>query len=244
MESEILIARINDTLDISQKTNKPKFFGFLSREEASLAQKTLENRNADFMLFGGFSSAERQMLCCKPDWCEQPDFPIKAVTFSFRAADTLRHKDFLGALMSLGITRESIGDILVEKGRAVVFLKDEVLQFVLSNTEKIGKVGVSLKTGFSEPLPQSDRLLSCSVTVASLRLDCVVSALVGVSRSKADELINMGFVSVNSVVCEKSTRLVSNGDAVSIRSKGKFIVENTNGKTKKQRTVLEFKKYF
>ena len=244
MESEILIARICDTFDISQRTNKPKFFGFLSQDEAALAKKTLEKRNASFALWGGFDGAQRVMLCCLPDWCTAADFPILAVTFNYRTADTLRHRDFLGALMSLGITRESVGDILLQDGRAVVFLKSEILPFVLSNVSKIGRVGVTAKEGFCEPLPESDRLISASLTVSSPRLDCVVSALAGVSRSKADELISFGFVSVNSVVTEKSTKQITDGDVISIRTKGKFIIESTSAKTKKDRTILEFKKYF
>ena len=244
MESEILIARICDTFDISQRTNRPKFFGFLSREEASLARKTLEKRNAQFALWGGFAGAERVMLCCLPDWCNDVDFPISAVTFNYRKADALRHRDFLGALMSLGITRESVGDILVGDGRAVAFLKSEILPFVLSNVSKIGRVGVTAEEGFCEPLPESDKLISASLTVSSSRLDCVVSALAGVSRSKADDLISLGNVSVNSVVAEKSTKQITDGDVISIRTKGKFIIESTSGKTKKDRIVLEFKKYF
>lgn len=244
MKSDILIARINDTFDIAQKTNKPKFLGFLSREEIALAQRVLQNRNADFTLFGGFDGAERQMLLCKPDWCEEADFPITAVTFSYRAVDTLKHRDFLGALMALGITRESIGDILVENGRAVAFFKDEVLDFVKSNVSKIGRVGVELSIGFKEPLPQSSKLVLASSTVSSLRLDCVVSAVADISRNKAEEFINLGYVSVNSVVCEKTTKQIADGDVVSIRSKGKFIINSTSKKSKKDRIILEFKKYF
>ena len=244
MESEILIARISDTLDISQKTSKPKFFGFLSREEAALTQKTLDNRNANYILFGGYEGAERVMLGCLPDWCDETNFPISAVTFSFRAVDELRHRDFLGALMALGITRECVGDILVENGRAVAFLKDEILPFVLNNVTKIGRVGVLVSQGFCEPLPISDKLLNASVTVSSLRLDCVVSAVACVSRNKANELIDMGFVAVNSLICEKATKQIAAGDVLSVRGKGKFIVTNTQNKTRKDRTVLEFKKYF
>lgn len=244
MESEILIARINDTFDISEKTSKPKFFGFLRREEAVLAQRTLDIRGADYTLFGGYAAAERVMLGCFPDWCDEGDFPISAVTFSYRESDVLKHRDFLGALTALGITRESIGDILVENGRAVAFLKNEVLSFVLLNIDKIGRVGVKVTEGFSLPLPESDTLIEASVTVSSLRLDCVVSAVCGISRNKATELIDMGFVTVNSVQCEKSTKQVTDGDAISVRGKGKFIISNTVLKTKKDRTVLEFKKYF
>lgn len=244
MDSEIFIARINDTLDIAQKTSKPKFLGFLSLEEAALAKKTLEKHNASFCLFGGYEAAQRVMLCCMPDWCDCAEFPITAVTFTYRTADELRHRDFLGALMALGIVRESVGDILVENGKAVVFIKNEVLPFVKANVSKIGKVGVILTEGFTQPLPQGDSLINASATVSSLRLDCVVSAVANLSRGAANELIEAGFVSLNSQVCEKSTRQINNGDVLTVRGKGKFIIGNTSGKTRKDRTVLEFKKYF
>ncbi|MBO5210532.1 MAG: hypothetical protein J6B80_01210 [Clostridia bacterium] len=244
MESEIFIARINDTLDIAQKTSKPKFFGFLSLEEAALTQKTLENRNANFCLFGGYDGAQRVMLCCMPDWCENAEFPITALTFTYRTVDELRHRGFLGALMALGIVRESVGDILVESGRAVVFFKNEVLPFVKTNVCKIGSVGVTLTDGFTQPLPQGDSLVNVTVTVSSLRLDCVVSAVVNLSRGTANELIEAGLVLINSQVCEKSTRQINTGDVLTVRGKGKFIIGKTDGKTRKDRTILEFKKYF
>ena len=244
MESEIFIARINDTLTIAQKTSKPKFFGFLSLEEVSLAQKTLEKRNAKFCLFGGYEGAQRVMLCCMPDWCDGVEFPITAITFSYRTADELRHRDFLGAIMALGIVRESVGDILVENGRAVVFFKNDVLSFVKNNLSVIGRVGVAMSDGFSLPLPQGDSLVSGTVTVSSLRLDCVVAALTNLSRGTANQLIEAGVVSINSQVCEKITRQINTGDALTVRGKGKYIIGKTDGKTRKDRIILEFKKYF
>ena len=131
----------------------------------------------------------------------------------------------------------------MENGRAVAFFKDEVLDFVKSNVSKIGRVGVELSLGFKEPLPQSSKLVLSSSTVSSLRLDCVVSAVADISRNKAEEFINLGYVSVNSVVCEKTTKQITDGDVISIRSKGKFIIDSTSKKSKKDRIILEFKKY-
>ncbi len=243
MESQILIARIDDTVQICERTNKPKFLGFLSEEQTVLAQKFLENRNVNFAFFGGFDLAHRVMLGCFPDWVEEFSFPVCAVTFSFRKTDSLSHRDFLGSLMALGIKRETVGDILVEDGRAVVFLSDDVKKFVLTQISKIGRVGVTLSEGFCEPLPQANKMVDATDTVASNRLDCIVSVLASVSRGKACEIIENGFVTVNSVICEKITKFIESGDIISIRGKGKFVITSLLGKTKKQRTVLEFKKY-
>lgn len=243
MDAELFKARIGDTADLCERTSTPKFLGFLTREEAILADKILNNRNIRYDFSGGYEDSERVFLGCFPDWCEDSFYPITALTFSYRKADTLAHRDVLGYLMSLGLKREAIGDILIEEGRAVAFLNDDVADFVLSQTEKVGRTGVKVTKGFVEPLPQRNELVEFSVTVASERLDCVVSALAGISRKTASEKIISGEVSINSVICEKVTAMVNEGDAVSIRKKGKFIIDSFGGKTKKDRVVINCKKY-
>ena len=181
METELLIARLSDTVDICERTNKPKFFGFLSPEQTVLAQKYFENRNVNHSFFGGFETSQRVMVGCFPDWAEDVSFPICAITFTFRKTDSLTHRDFLGSLMALGIKRETVGDILIEEGRAVVFLSADVKKFVLTQISKIGRVGVTLSEGFFEPLPETSKMVETSDTIASSRLDCVVSVLEGLA---------------------------------------------------------------
>lgn len=243
METELLIARISDTIEICERTKKPKFFGFLSLEQTVLSQRFLENQSVSYRFFGGYDGAQRVMLGCFPDWAEDFSFPITAITFSFRKSDTLSHRNFLGSLMALGLKREAVGDILVENGRAVVFLATEIKEYVLNQISKIGRTGVTLNEGYSLPLPQSNKMVEVTDTIASNRLDCVVSSVSSVSRGVANELIEQGLVSVNSVVCQKPTKLIVEGDVLTVRGKGKFTVCSLSGKTKKQRTVLVFKKY-
>lgn len=243
METELFKARIGDTADLSEKTGTPKFLGFLSREEAVLADRLLTNRAVKYGFGGGYEGAERVFLGCFPDWCEDEFYPITPITFSFRKADTLAHRDILGFLMSLGLKREAVGDILVEEGRAVAFLSEDISGFVISQTEKVGRTGVTVSEGFKEPLPRKGELSEFTVTVASDRLDCVVAALAGISRKAALEKISAGEVSLNSVICEKPTLSVNEGDALTVRKKGKFIVDSFGGRTKKDRVIINYKKY-
>ena len=145
--------------------------------------------------------------------------------------------------MALGLKRETVGDILIEEGRAVVFITEENADFIMSQITKIGRVGVTSQKGFSEPLPKTVTMAEASVTVASNRLDCVVAALIGVSRNKAAQIIEQSLVSVNSVVSEKTTLKVNDGDIISVRKKGKFKIESQGEKTRKDRIILKFKKY-
>ena len=243
MVSSLFFARVDDTADICSRTNKCKYMGFLSREQAVAVRSYLEKRNIRFSLFGGYESAERVMLGCFPEWADDSYFPISAVTFKYRKADNLSHRDFLGSLMGLGIVRESVGDILIEEGRAVAFLTDDIVDFVVSQLDKIGRTGVTISLGFEGDLPAGDKLTELIATVASERLDCVVSAFAGISRNAACEKIIGGLVSVNSFVTEKITYSVTNGDIISVRGKGKFIISSFDGRTRKNRVILNFKKY-
>ena len=130
METELFKARLKDTADICAKTSKPKYLGFLSAAEAVLAGQTLKNADCRTSFYGGYETAERVMLGCFPDWLEEDSFPISALTFKFRENDTLYHRDFLGSLMALGIKRETVGDILTEQGRAVIFVTDEICDYI------------------------------------------------------------------------------------------------------------------
>lgn len=243
MEAELLIARINDTADICERTDKPKFLGFLSAEQAAAARKIMERKSTNFGLWGGFPSAERVMLGCFPVWCDEYKYPIEPITFTWKKSEQLRHRDFLGSFMALGLTRESVGDILVGDGRAVVFVSQELADYVINQLEKIGGTGVKARIGFEGDLPKGDTAVEASCTVASSRLDGVVAALTGISRATAVQKIAEGAVSVNSAVCEKNVKTVEAGDVVTVRGKGKFTVLSLCDKTRKGRLILKYKKY-
>lgn len=206
MDTDLLLARLNDTVNAVYKTDSPKFLGFFSAEEAVLISNWLKNRNVRFSLFGGFCEAQRIMVCCLPEWCDNPSFPIDAVTITFVPSFELTHRDFLGSVLGLGLKREAVGDILIEHGRAVLFLSRDISKYVLENLNKVGRCGVKLAKGYDLPLPNAAVMRENTVTVASLRLDCVVSAFANCSRNTAVELIENGLVSVNSVVTQKTPK--------------------------------------
>lgn len=243
MEQQLLIPRIEDTAKLADATDTPKFLGFLSLEECVAAERVLNSKNISYRLYGGFDGAQRKMLGCFPDWCEDPNFPITPVTVKFRSVDKLGHRDILGALMGTGLKREKVGDILIEDGRAVVFLCSDIVDYVIQNVGKMGRLGVTLSVGAEYPLPIAQPPMAGTETVASKRLDCVIAAICRISRGDAVRKIEIGEVFVNSVVCEKITYSLSDGDAVTVRGVGKFLIDSFPHKTKKDRLVLKFKKY-
>lgn len=243
METELFKARIKDTADICIKSSSPKYLGFLTAAEAVLAEQVLKNAPCRTSFYGGYDGAERVMLGCFPDWMEEDAFPISALTFKYRESDILSHRDFLGSLMALGIKRETVGDILTEQGRTVVFVTNEILEYIKSQITKIGRTGVTVAEGYTDPLPMGDKLAEFSNTAASDRIDCIISALCGFSRSRALEALSQGIVTVNSVSVSKPTKSVCEGDVISVRGKGRFLIGSLENRTKKNRIVINYKKY-
>ncbi len=145
--------------------------------------------------------------------------------------------------MAQGISRASVGDILIENGRAVVFVREELVSFLLDNIFKIGKVGVSLSLGLEGELPQGNSFEEKTVIVASERLDCVVAALCGLSREKSSAAIKGGLVRLNYRECMSVSQQVTEGSTISVRGKGKYIVDTACTRTKKGRLVLNVRKY-
>lgn len=244
MESELLLPRVNDAVKICERDNRPVFFGFLSELETAKVYDMLKNKTK-FIFFGGYEDAERVMLCVLPDWADENNFPfpISSVTFKYRNDVKLSHRDFLGALMALGIKRETVGDILTENGRAVVFLKNEVLSFVLEQIDKVGSQGVEIRAGFDSPLPQMSMKQTKTDFVASMRLDSVVAALTNNSRNSALQLLSESRVSVNGIICDKPTRKVVSSDKITVKGYGKFTVLSSDETSKKGRIILKSEKY-
>ncbi len=245
-EDALLEAMVQDAVQLCDRRSKPCFVGFLDEREQALVRNLMEHAKIEnYMFWGGYTEAERVVFGVLSAYDEKAPwlFPVVPVTVTYRKQDSLSHRDFLGALMSLGIERSTVGDILVEEGRCVLFLREEIVPYMLTQIEKIGSVGVTLTEGAEEPYPAGHRFSSISTVVSSLRADCIVAACTGLSREKVKALITAGLVTVNYAVCQSSSDQLSAGDKIAIRGKGKFLLESVGGLTRKGRLGIELKKY-
>lgn len=244
-DDRLFISQLDDAVYLCEKRRKPYFFSFMSERKQSLASKHLDySRFSGYRFFGGYEGAERRVLCLWFD--SQPDdaeFPVDALEFSFRKSDKLTHRDFLGAIMALGIERETVGDILVEDGSCVVFVKREIKEYITSQLSKIGSAGVKISEFTGSGLPKGRGAEEISATVSSLRLDSVAAALSGLSREKTKSLILSGIVAHNYEGCTNISKPVREGDIITIRGKGKFQINGVLGETKKHRIRLSILHY-
>nr|WP_319488213.1 YlmH/Sll1252 family protein [uncultured Caproiciproducens sp.] len=242
----IFEAKLCDAVRLAQSGVQPRFVGFLDERQALAAQKIMNHIPfKNYMLCGGYDGSERVVFGAFPDFIA-PDaakFPITPVTASYRSCDELSHRDFLGALLANGIQRETLGDILVEEGRCVIFSRSEITDYILSQTTKIGRVGVQLAKGASQPLPLGRNFEDFSAVVASARLDCIVAAAIGTSREKSSEMIRAGLVMLNHEVNTSISAIVTQDSKLSIRGKGRFVLDRLGPMTKKGRLSIAGRKY-
>lgn len=251
-EERILLARVLDKLELAQSRNIPAHTSFLSPGERASVTDLLNGAGRPRHLFwGGYPDSERSICIFPAGWQEDEDVrtdrsgPITAIEGKFPANASLTHRDILGALMGLGVTRELLGDILLpEPGLCQVAVMREAAPILLSQWEGAGRYKVSLSEITPDRLtPAPARVKTIRDTVAAPRLDAVTAAGFSLSRGKAAALISAGKVSLNHRECLKADRAVGEGDVLTCRGLGKCVVKETPGQSKKGRTMLVIERY-
>lgn len=167
-----------------------------------------------------------------------------------KGSRTLTHRDYLGSVLALGIDREVTGDILVRQadersgGGADIIVKAGVAEFIAINYDKAGRTNLEVQI---LPIAQLDtgtqNITQKHDTVASLRLDSIVSSAFALSRAKAAEAIRRGIVSVNSMEALKVDQEIEAGDRIVLRGKGRAVLAEVGGRSRKDRILVTFNMY-
>ena len=251
-EERMLLARVLDKLELAENRGVPAHTPFLSPgEQASVTDLLNAWGRPRHLFWGGYPDGERRICAFLPDWQEKDDFlsdpegPLTAVQARFPADASLRHRDILGSLMGLGLTREKLGDILLpEPGKCQVAVLREAAPILLSQWEGAGRWKVSLsEIPLSGLAPKPAQVKTIRDTVATPRLDAVLAAGFSLSRSKAAACISAGKVAVNHRECLKGDKFVDEGDVLTCRGLGKCVVKEVPGQSKKGRTMLVLERF-
>ncbi len=244
-EDRLLLAKIWDKIVPGMERNIPASSCFLSPREQEMAQY-LFGQQEGLQFFGGYDEAERRLLTYQPDYMdpEDRDWTMVCLRCEFYQQDTLSHRDFLGALMGIGIRRETVGDICVDKGSCDFFVTPEIAPYVLQNLESAGrtKLKISAIALSDAKIPQPETV-EIRDTVASLRLDSVLSSGFRIARGVACQAVETGKVAINGLPCEKPDKLLQQGDKISLRGQGKIQLKCVNGQTKKGRISVVIDRY-
>jgi RNA-binding protein YlmH len=242
---------------------KSGYSAFFTPKEQIIAKGILTRRKGDCVcfFFGGYDGSERNRLFALPEYMgdlEKYDFSnitenygetvfdaVSAVKISGSGYRKLTHRDYLGSLLGLGIERGVIGDIaLLDDFSAVVFCDRRIAEFILLELKKVASDTVkTARFEVSSDFSNTPEFQLLSDTVASARFDCVVSALTGLSREKAQSVIRIGDAELNYFKEDRADRTVDEGSVISVRGYGKFVVVGLSEHTKKGRLRLQANKY-
>lgn len=235
----MLLVRVCDRLERAERRGQPASTFFLTPRERELVGQILPQAG----FFGGTEGAERTVAYYLPDYLTPEDYfedgPVACLRASFYEENALSHRDILGALMGAGLRRDAIGDIYVRERQCDFFILTELVQYLLDNLTSAGRAALRVKRiALSEVQRPEQRLRELQVTVSSLRLDGVLSAVFHLSRADAAQAVNAGRVMLNDICCLKPDRQLAQEDVIALRGKGKMKVLSLGGETRRGRLAL------
>ncbi|MGG7163982.1 RNA-binding protein [Clostridium ihumii] len=240
-----IISKLYDKVILAQKTNTVIYFKFFTYCSLYEKLKSIEN-NLDLKVYcdGGFEEFDRAMISlCNYETYEY--FPINIIRIKNKSKfKELKHKDYLGSIMALGIKRELLGDLIVKDNYAYVPVVEDISEFIKNNLSSIGKCPceVTILDDRLKDVPKVE-YEEKSIIVTSLRLDNIISSLCNISRSNALEMLDGGKILVNYIQENKKDKNIVENDIITVRGYGKFKIGNIINKTKSDRTKLSIKKY-
>ena len=248
VEERQFIKQIQNALYLSDAKYRESFTDFYNKEwMQSVYKKYLGDTLAEGLVyFGGYEGAERQILGCAPfELCDE-DFPLCCLKIVVKTGigKALSHRDYLGALLGLGIERDKMGDIIVKSFGAYVMVSKVLSDYIEVSLTSIGRYQNIEITAipFSEVEVQPPQTKRIETTVASLRVDATIAAGLHLSRSMVLKLIEAGKVKCNGMETNRCVNL-KEGDHITVRGYGKFKLTKVNGMTKKDRIHVVIEKY-
>lgn len=239
-KNEFFLKRVRELANLSYQRDIVTFSDFLNLNEQNIVSSLKQQFPQVVMeTFGGYDNAERQMVAFHPDalaftW-EYPIDCLKIEPKAIKFSENLSHRDYMGALLNLGVDRSVIGDIIVQEKAAWFFCQSKMTEFFLENLCRVRHTNILItKVNDPEEFPHPN-LESINGTCASVRLDSLIALAFKASRSSMVSYIESGQVLVNGKLITSNGYEPKEGDIVSVRGKGRFIFDGVSHQTKKGR---------
>ena len=246
MENEEILKRARDLARRAAQRGVPANTGFLTPAERYALEHDPALRGASMAFSGGYPDAERTMAFFLPDWMEQDELDLSEHICALHltaAFGSPGHRDYMGAILGMGVGREWVGDILVDGSEAIALCQPSVLRHLLS-IDKVGRFGVKAEQIPLEAVPHREKHSEeRRFTVMSPRLDAVAAGLFHLSRAETARQIALGALSLNYAACLKPDAPVREGDVLSLRGTGKGRVTEIGGSSRKGRLFVTAELY-
>ena len=246
-EEQILAGRLSDLANTCYNRNIPVFSAYLNLNEQNILHEIHKSfPPISIKTDGGYSLSERKIAVFLPDAEWQYELPVKLIKISpadKRFLNALTHRDYLGALMNLGIERSLLGDIFISDNSAYVFCLDRISSFIIDNLTKVRNDFVRCEMCDTLPHDFEPSYKEITGSVASLRLDAVISLAFNESRSHSTGYIENALLFVNGRLITTNAYNLKDGDIVSVRGHGRFRYMYTKSETKKGRYMVVLNLY-
>ncbi len=236
-----------DMAERADRQNRPFFTDFYKIEFLKDVVTKYLRKDLSYTYFGGYSEAERQMLCISPyEGITESEFDLKLLRITVNTGPSVMpgHRDFLGSIMGLGINRQLFGDIIVTDYGADIIVQNQIAEYIMLELKSIGrykKINTEV-LDIADIVPPTINLKEIRGNVSSLRMDSVLSVMFGISRSEATKLINKGLATCNDRIVKASDEIEENNIIV-LRGYGKARFIEASGRTKKDRINIVVQKY-
>lgn len=255
-EEMMLQKRLIELSRTAYQRGIPLYSDFLNLNELNILHTTPKDMfDVPYRVFGGYEFSERQMAVFLPDafslYLEdetafQGSFPIRVLKISplqKKFAEPLTHRDYLGAILNLGIERGRTGDILVDTDETFLFVKDSIADFICEQLTRVRHTVVQATTSELSEFTYQPRFETIHGSVASVRLDSLLALAFSSSRSKLTALIEGGRVFAGGKLVTSNGYQVKENDIISVRGLGRFVFRGVLSSTKKGRMFVEIDKY-
>ena len=246
-ENDIIIHRFEDLAERSLCNYTPTYTDFLDMNEQSILSSSYFP--CSFTLYGGYEMAERKIACFNEEELtgEAPVFPavwLKISPTAPKFANELSHRDFLGALMNLGLERCVFGDLIINENTCFVYTLEKIAPYILESLTTVSRTKVSCQTIDELPAMSLKEPEEMTVIASSNRADALIASVYNLSRNDALSLIESGKVFINSVILSQNHKTLKENDTVSTRGFGRFVfVAETDNKTRSGKSRIVIKKY-
>lgn len=247
IEDKQFLKRLEERMERVNDRYQEEVTDYLEPRLQVLAESALNQARQTYLFCGGYEEAERKKLVLIPPYIE-PDCALAGNVLvrlrgnlAYVKAD---HRDFLGAIMSLGIKREKFGDLYVVDDGCYVLTTAEIADYLIMNCPRIKGVKMAAEQAdMTQWRPPEAEVKVVVAMVSSLRIDTIAAHGFGLSRTKTTEMIRTGRVKINHCEVTDTDVLCQDGDIISFRGKGRLKVAQVIGETKKGKLRVELVKY-
>ena len=239
-------------IELAKKSDERSYFTFTDflglAERSIFAEAKTSLCKVSFTEYGGAEGCERVMIRFgnEEELGYSEPFPITVLKIEPRAAkfaDKLTHRDFLGSILSLGIERSTLGDIVIRDNVGYLFAKDDMASYIADSLTKIKHTDVKVTLGASLPEGELYKTERIKIQLLGERIDAAVAKVFNLSRDDSLSYFKKRLVFVGGKLCENNSYTPKQNEVISVRGLGRFIYLGASGTTKKGRTIIEIDKF-